>query len=278
MQLTVMTFNLRTNTSADGENAWPYRWQRVANRIQRVAPAVVGVQEALYGMLGDLGGALPEYAWIGEGRDGGVAGEFCAVFYRPTQLQPVAAGHFWLSHRPQRAGSRVPETSLPRMCTWVRFRVLGTDDEFLFYNTHLDHRSQVAREIGAGVIVDHIEETWRTTPLPTFVVGDMNATPDNPAISTFLRGAQPQEGQDRPFLHDAFEWLRGQGHAVGATFHGFKGNTEGEPIDYIFHSPGMRIHEVRVESQACDDGRYPSDHFPVWATFEISDADQGVSL
>jgi hypothetical protein len=43
---------------------------------------------------------LPDYEWIGLGRDGGNHGEFMAVFYRVTRFEPLEFDHFWLSDAP----------------------------------------------------------------------------------------------------------------------------------------------------------------------------------
>ena len=52
--LTVMTYNIRLNTSSDGVNAWPNRKQRVADLIIKADPDAFGVQEALHDQMQDL--------------------------------------------------------------------------------------------------------------------------------------------------------------------------------------------------------------------------------
>ena len=71
--LRVMTFNIRYNNPDDGEHAWPHRKERVASVIRFHEADLVGMQEALKGQIDDLEALLPEYAWIGVGRDDGVA-------------------------------------------------------------------------------------------------------------------------------------------------------------------------------------------------------------
>ncbi len=260
VRLRVMSFNLRQNNPRDNENAWPHRKRLVANLIDRLEPDVLGIQEGFFDMLRELSELLPEYEWIGEGRRGGVEDEFSAIVYRSARLQPVTAGRFWLSHQPDVPGSQVPQTGLPRMCTWVRFRERGASQEVLCYNTHLDHRNQVAREIGAELILGHMIQHWQDYPLPTILTGDMNAPPDNPAIAAFQR-----TGPDgAPLLYSSYADKEQREEAVGATFHGFSGEREGEPIDYIFHSRHWSVEQVRVETESVE-GRFPSDHFPVWA-------------
>src|SRR5690606_41943986 len=61
----IMTYNIRLNTPADGENAWPERKDRVAGLIRFHAPDLLGVQEAMKIQLDDLEARLPEYGWTG---------------------------------------------------------------------------------------------------------------------------------------------------------------------------------------------------------------------
>src|SRR6478672_8743746 len=85
--LRVMTFNIRYNNPGDGPNAWPLRKAWVAQLIRFHDADVIGVQEALYGMLADLDTLLPEYSRIGVGRtDGKMAGEYSAILYKRERV------------------------------------------------------------------------------------------------------------------------------------------------------------------------------------------------
>ena len=63
--LDVMTFNIRTASGRDGDNAWPHRKELVAATIERFAPQVVGLQEALDEQIEYLDAMLPDYRWLG---------------------------------------------------------------------------------------------------------------------------------------------------------------------------------------------------------------------
>jgi len=82
--LVVMTYNLRY-ASLQKPNDWPTRRPLVAKVIRDSAPDVLGTQEGLYGQLKNLASDLPEFDWIGLGREDGSRGEFMAVFYRPSR-------------------------------------------------------------------------------------------------------------------------------------------------------------------------------------------------
>jgi endonuclease/exonuclease/phosphatase family metal-dependent hydrolase len=273
MELAVMTFNLRYHEVKDGENAWPYRVGKAADVIGRHRPAIVGTQEGLFPMLVELKERIDGYEWIGEGRGGGHEDEHNAIFYHTAELRVMEKGQFWLSEQPMQPNSRSWGSSLPRICTWARFQAKkDTQLEFLVYNTHLDHESQLARENGIALIRRTMEaERDRhmppgerdRKPLPLILTGDFNATPDNPAVA-FLRSQQAADG---PFcrLTDAYEAADGD---IGGTFHGFKGGESGEPIDYIFVSGEIRVLETKVIRDKVNGG-YPSDHYPVQARLSI---------
>lgn len=61
IQLDVMTFNIRTSNIPDGDNAWQYRKELVAETIRRFEPDVVGMQEVITEQIEYLTSALPDY-------------------------------------------------------------------------------------------------------------------------------------------------------------------------------------------------------------------------
>jgi hypothetical protein len=91
--LTVMTYNLKF-ASASPPHAWPTRRPLMREVILQVAPDVFGTQEGLYEQLKDMAADLPEYDWIGLGRNGGSRDEFMAVFFRKSRLEPLAFDHW----------------------------------------------------------------------------------------------------------------------------------------------------------------------------------------
>jgi endonuclease/exonuclease/phosphatase family metal-dependent hydrolase len=52
------------------------------------------------------------------------------------------------------------------------------------------------------------------------------------------------------------------------TFNGFKGASTGPRIDWILFRGPLRVLEAETVTRN-DKGRYPSDHFPVSASFEL---------
>ncbi|HSH17018.1 MAG TPA: endonuclease, partial [Verrucomicrobiae bacterium] len=67
--IVVMAYNLRY-ASDQGPNAWPDRRPLMSDCLRELMPDLIGTQEGVYSQLKNLAADLPEYAWIGLGRDG----------------------------------------------------------------------------------------------------------------------------------------------------------------------------------------------------------------
>lgn len=262
MNLKVMTMNLRVHTSYDGENAWPNRIESAADVFHTHQPLVAGTQEGLATMLSSLSEQLPDYAWIGHGRLGDHEDEHCAIFYRKDAVQLQDSGQFWLSETPEQQASVSWDSACVRICTWADF-TLKEDPSvtFTFFNTHLDHVSQQAREQGAKLICQRMAQKRAAGAHTLILTGDMNAEPTN-AVIQFFRGAQQIDGETTDLV-DAYS---ASNEPVKHTFHGF--HDEGVTIDYIFTTPNVTINNVKVD-QENHLGRLPSDHFPVIASLEL---------
>lgn len=257
MQLKIMTFNLRVHVESDGDNAWPNRTQAVAGTIRKHDPDIIGIQEGLHTMLADLEPLLPEYAWIGEGRDGGHEGEHTAIFYKRSRWDVVESGNFSLSEKPEQLGVKSWDTSHSRMCTWATFRSRG-GDRFAAFNTHLDHVGGEAQRKGMELIRERMRGLRDRTGLPIILTGDFNVIPEHDAVAALER-----EG----YLN-VYSVLREGNREVGGTVHHFMGGESGDTIDYIFLTPDWRVHSVVIDRER-HDGRYPSDHYPVVAEVSL---------
>lgn len=251
--LTVMSFNLRY-ASPKSPNSWPERRPVTRALISEFRPDVFGTQEGVYQQLKDIADDLPEYRWIGTGRDGGSRGEFMAIFYRPDRLEPLEFDHFWLSDTPEVIGSTTWGNTNRRMVTWVKFRDRTSDVDFYFINTHFDHQIQEAREKSAQLLLDRVEKL--NTRRPIILVGDFNAVAaKNPAYHTLV-------GEER--FQDTWTTAEKRGPDLN-TFHNYGGAKPGQArIDWILTRGNVNCLFTEVVAFA-QDGQYPSDHFPVIA-------------
>lgn len=253
----IMTFNLRF-ASPKPPNAWPQRRPVMAACIKQTAPDIIGTQEGVYYQLRDLAADLPDYEWIGTGRDGGSRGEFMAIFYRKARFEPLEYDHFWLSDTPSVVGSTSWGNKNIRMVTWAKFRDKETGREFYLWNTHLDHEVQPAREKGIALILEKIKAL--NTELPLILTGDFNAVAcANKAYDLLIEGG----------LTDSWFAAAQRGTDV-ATFHNYKPATPGGAhIDWIFTRGNITAQHSEVVTFE-QNGQQPSDHFPVLATLVLN--------
>lgn len=271
--LRVMSFNVRYGTADDGDDSWPLRRDLVMRTIADFGPTVLGVQEALRFQLDEIADAFPGFGEVGVGRDDGAeAGEYAAILYDTGRLELLDSGTFWLSDTPEVVASTSWGNGITRIVTWARFRDMeGADDGATFYvfNAHWDHESQPSRLRSAGLMLERI--AGRDPLDPVLVTGDFNAGESNAAFRALL------DGDD---LRDTFRALHPEATATG-TFNGFTGERSGDKIDAVLVSPDWMVTEATIV-RSNDDGRYPSDHFPVTAVVRLAadesqSADEGQS-
>lgn len=253
--LKVMTYNLRMNTPNDGENAWPKRKEFLAHQIEFHAPDVIGTQEGLPEQIDWLDGRLTDFAFVGEGRQGGHAGEYSALFYNRKRFSVHSSGTFWLSETPGKV-SKGWDAALPRIVTWARFSERSGDRDFLVFNTHFDHVGEVARLKSVDLIMAMID-SLNDNDLPFVVTGDLNLTPETAPLQKLSSA-----------LTDTYLAAPIRLGPVG-TFTGFNYDKPAtRRIDYIMVSPGTEVINYATLTDAVD-GRYPSDHFAVVSTLHL---------
>jgi endonuclease/exonuclease/phosphatase family metal-dependent hydrolase len=263
--LDVMTFNIRTASGRDGDNAWPHRKELVVATIERFAPQVVGVQEALDEQIEYLDAMLPDYRWLGidRGLNGGVGlSEATPIFYRHDELSPIESGNFWLTSTPdvpprRRDGVRHRRGG-GRIVTWARFYHHETGRQIYVFNTHFTLRRGQSQLDSADLVATRVAALSAGTAV--IVMGDFNNSAENSETWRVLMA----QG-----LRDA--WVIADNQRGPTATYGDFGPPEealGERVDWIL--VGERVEVGWVETVLDNDnGRFPSDHYPVVARLEI---------
>jgi endonuclease/exonuclease/phosphatase family metal-dependent hydrolase len=252
--LKVMTFNVRTMTGKDGPNGWEFRRDLFADTIRRMHPDVIGTQE-LYKQQGDdTVERLPEYTWFGRDRYGKHTDEHMGIFYRKDSLKLIESGDFWYSSTPDQPASMDWGNIMPRMVNWGLFERLSDHKRFYLLDTHLPYRDQDEdiRTRCAKALAAFIAKLPKGVPV--IVTGDFNTGPGGESHKVLTAS-----------LKDAWDTApKREGPAE--TFHDFTGKAT-KRIDWILSS-GVTARSVETITTS-KDGRYPSDHFPVQADFEL---------
>ncbi len=255
--LSVMTFNIRYGTASDGENSWELRKDIVVETIRSRGPHVLGLQECLKFQADYIASRLPEFDHFGVGREADGGGERMEIFYRPDVVVPLESGSFWLSETPDVPGSRSWKAANVRMATWARFHHLEAGRQFLYLNTHLDHRSEEARVEASKMLATWADEAPRG--LPVIITADFNATAEQSLPWQILTKS----------LTDSWT-AAAERTGPPVTWSAFQApSNEVRRIDWILVNDRVSISLCETVTYNLD-GRYPSDHYPVFARLNLT--------
>ncbi|KAI9718153.1 MAG: hypothetical protein M1828_006851 [Chrysothrix sp. TS-e1954] len=314
----VITHNIRYApiVPSPGEARWPYRRPLLASHFHYHASSVpntiICMQEVLEHQLHDLLSELnaypayastyeqdqktstlnesnrSEWAYVGVGRDdGGEAGEFNPIFYRPSVWELREHTVEWLSPIPKEKGW---DAGSIRIVTIVILAHRTTKQELLVMNTHLDNKGVIARREGARII-DRLARQWskressderKSEDCPLVLTGDLNSNEEGEAYKYLAAHVGYDARNECP------ERAR---YGEEKTFTGFRGRKDDEErIDYIFAGPcessqqttPHRDYEGKVRSawnvrgyavlpnRFEQNGIYHSDHRAVVADLELN--------
>lgn len=256
--LKIMTYNLRLDTQSDGENKWDLRKDFLAQQIQFYNPDFFGTQEGKINQLQYLKQSLPEFDYLGRGRDDSEhQGEFSAIFYNKNKFNLIEHSTFWLSETPDKV-SKGWDAALERICSYGLFEDFKTKKKFYVFNTHFDHIGEQARANSAQLIIEKINAI-NTKKYPIILTGDFNSEPNT---KTYLYLTSQ--------LNDARNVSKNKPFGPEGTFNNFEFNKPvTKLIDFIFTSKNnieVLKFAVLSDSKNC---KYPSDHLPVYAEISI---------
>ena len=266
-ELSVISFNIRVSgnvlSEMFDENSWSRRKYATPAMIKDQCPDIFGVQEALSDQLTYVGGELPNYSYVGKGREDGteiskitdskVSGEIMAIFYNTSEIELLDWGTYWLSETPGEP-SISWEADFKRTMTWAKMQMKYSGKKFFYVNTHLDNHSGTAREEGLKLIVKKIAE-MNIDNLPVVLTGDFNVTPDNSVLGDVLGKAEMLDARTTAAKTDDLP-----------TFNGF-GDEDESPrvIDYIYYRGFSSCPEYETIVKQYANVQYISDHYPIVA-------------
>lgn len=256
--LKIMTYNIRLDVASDGENDWTHRKDFFNGQLRFYAPDVFGVQEAKPNQVLDIAAALPQYSYVGIGREGIGKGESSNIFYAKEKFKVIESNTFWLSETPD-VISIGWDAAYNRVCTYALLKNKQSNKLFWVFNTHLDHVGEQARTKGLELILSRIDKL-NDKKYPVILMGDFNSEPETDRIIDLKNK-----------MNDAKTVSKEKPFGPYGTFNNFKYNEATNLlIDYIFVSKGnaITVNKYAVLSDA-KDLRYPSDHFPVFVEISL---------
>ncbi|MBL7847939.1 MAG: endonuclease/exonuclease/phosphatase family protein [Cyclobacteriaceae bacterium] len=246
----IMSYNIRFDNPADGLNSWGNRREFLAGQVQSADPDVLAIQESLPNQVEFLSTKLNGYGHAGQGRDEGGQGESTTIFFRQSRFDLKEVNQFWLSESPDQL-SRGWDAAIRRICTYVLLFDKQLNRSILIFNTHFDHIGHQARIKSAELILRKIKES-NAQGLPVILTGDFNATPDSAPIQLLQKE-----------MSDCRLIATSKSMAAQGSFNAFDtAKPATQLIDHIFVTSGVTVATYAV-LVATQDGKYPSDHFPV---------------
>lgn len=250
----IMSFNIRCANV--GNDTWEDRIDIVTQSIIDGNPDSVGVQEATPEWMETLNKTLGEkYSYVGVGRDDGDnEGEYSAIFYLKDKYNVVDSGTFWLSETPDEV-SFGWDAACRRVCTWVVLEDKATGQKYAHLNSHFDHVGIEARKNSVELIINKAKEFQ---DIPVVFTADMNVRQDGDNYNQFVESGVLK---DTKFIApDTMDYC---------TYHDTKPTQhDGDIIDYVMINDKFDATVYKVVTEGID-GRYVSDHYPIYADLII---------
>lgn len=250
--ISVMTYNIRYDFWAQTEeeklNSWKNRAPIMSKLLNECKPSIICMQEVTHSQEFYMKRFLKGYNVVVNYRENGISAEGTMIFYRTDLFDLVKSETFWLSETPDVVSKSWGSTNY-RTCTINVLKDKRTQATFLVADTHLDTKSDSVRLKQVCVILNKI----KSYNLPTLLMGDFNSSYYSETIQ-----------EVKTSLSDI-----GVGWAdeKAGTYNGFRSGaiSYGAKIDWIFKTNDSFVVNKYAVITNSYDGRYPSDHFPIYA-------------
>ena len=245
--LKAMSFNVWVSGKSVERN------ERVLSIIRNYFPDTIGFQEVDPVWLSTINAGLKDqYAWVGEGRNGGNSGEYNPIFYKKEIFNLIESGTKWLSDTPN-TPSKVTESSLNRVYTYALLERKSDGKRVMVVNTHFDHTSATAREKQADILVAYLKTI---TDYPIVLTGDFNCDSSSGAYSKIVKNYVTNSSD-----------IADTKINKAATFTNY--GSSNKIIDFVFVSPkGIAVTSYKVCNEMIN-GDFPSDHHPVLIEYTL---------
>ena len=250
-----ISYNIRLDTSNDGLDQWENRKESVVSFLIDENPDFIGIQEALWNQVHYLSENMPDYDFVGVGRDDGiVAGEAMIILFKKTTFTLKNYNTSWLSETPN-IPSRGWDAACNRTLTTAIFNQENGRDIAIF-NTHFDHIGEKARSESIQLIQNAI--SMIPSNVPYVLMGDFNFEPSNPLYKELVTLGR-----------DAYSYAPIRTTIQDGTFNKFRLiGDHTKRIDYIIYDPNnLILQEYNVPNPMTRGLRHSSDHFPIIAKF-----------
>jgi len=267
------SYNLRISSDKDYENGngWDTRKAKVVSTIRKNDCDIIGLQEVTgpgnggqeigRNMQSDLReelGDTYEFLFFSPYSQDGNGKSANGIAFKKEMFEISDIHYFWATETPDVMSSNDGRHNRGGLCAVFTHRESGV--RFFFMETHGPLNKEF-NTIAAPYYLE-IEKKYNPGCLPSIFVGDMNFYDSSEGYATFCT-----------WWKDSYQVLLPSGNVSGprGTFNGFKIDRDMEKagrIDYIFFR-GQTTPVRYVCDPSMFDGRYPSDHCPIFCDFRL---------
>ena len=242
-------------------NSWAARKATVMNTIFKYLPDVIGFQELRLNQKLFVEKNLPLYQYIGRPRSPDYTDESNGILFNKQKFLLMDSGTFWLTETPNQV-SKYESVYHYRICTWIKVFSYKFKDIIYFFNTHLEDGHLFITFLQEVNLLKRIKEITKNEG-NVFVFGDFNGNDNSVWIQDVFK-----EGYKS--FSDYFQDFRN-------TYHNFSGiyNNPKWKVDHLFYQNfgNSNKHFVPLFYDVLtqkEDGKFPSDHFPLYAQFNLT--------
>ena len=205
----------------------------------------------------ELLGNYSSYVGVGENDNGN------HIYWKTDKFNLIKKGYYYLSDAPA-SKSKYEDSTQYRTMSYVVLEIKETGKQFMFVDTHLDYRASEATRVKQINVLASLIKKINKGDLPVIILGDFNTlvTKSNGAVSVFL-------GNNSNFVmtSKAAEKKGDTGESL-VKQEDFETRYLGV-YDYIFVSVDNVYTKYYTVVNNVSDGKYPSDHLPVFAQIDI---------
>jgi endonuclease/exonuclease/phosphatase family metal-dependent hydrolase len=262
-QYDINSFNIRYENyfEISLNNSWPARKTTVLNTLYKYLPDVIGFQELRLNQKIFVEKNLPLYQYIGRPRSPDFTDESNGILFNKQKFLLMDSGTFWLTETPDIV-SKYESVYHYRICTWIKVYSYKFKDVIYFFNTHLEDGHLFITFLQEVNLLKRIKEITKNEG-NVFVFGDFNGNDNSVWIQDVFK-----EGYKS--FSDYFQDFRN-------TYHNFSGiyNNPKWKVDHLFYQNfgNSNKHFVPLFYDVLtqkEDGKFPSDHFPLYAQFNLT--------
>ena len=275
-ELTVASFNVRflDDNRPDydyrfGGQPWPVRRPAVKAFFEQNKLDIVGLQEVRRAQVADLEDDLgKEWFIYCPGRFSGgkmvrTSDESVGVMYRKSRFEMLNHGRFWLSDNPDEPSSLHQGQKNPILVSWLHLKEKSRPEKTLwFFSAHISWAVKENPRLPdeeVEILLSRMEkitglkrEEFKSSPVPVFLVGDLNNTAEKSAIRTL-------EG----LFRDARTTCPETASTNIKTFNSYGKEKSADIIDFIFYGAGEPKAYIVDDKVYYPGVKYISDHYPV---------------